>query len=104
MRKKPFCKWIGFLLAAVLIAAVFLCALQRADRAQTDLGRQQLEQALRRAAAACYAAEGAYPASAEYLYEHYGIQYDEAQYTVHYEAIASNLMPDITVVVNEHEN
>lgn len=104
MKHKPFCKWIGFLMAAVLIAAVFLCALRRVDDARTDLGREQLEQALRRAAAACYAAEGAYPAAPDYLYEHYGIQYDEAQYTVHYEAIASNLMPDITVVVNEYEN
>lgn len=104
MKHKPFCKWIGFLVAAVLIAAVFLCALRRVDDARADLGREQLEQALRRAAAACYAAEGAYPAAPDYLYEHYGIQYDENQYTVHYEAVASNLMPDITVVVNAHEN
>ena len=41
MRKKPFCKWIGFLLAAVLIAAVFLCALSRVDDARADLGREE---------------------------------------------------------------
>ncbi|MBE6955661.1 MAG: hypothetical protein E7449_07135 [Ruminococcaceae bacterium] len=101
--KKKFLKWIPILLAAALIAALFLCALKRLDENRVDLGREQLELALRRAAVTCYAAEGCYPETASYLYEHYGIQYDESQYTVHYEAIASNLMPDITVVVNAHE-
>ena len=103
MKKRVFYKWILFPMAALIIAAVFLLALTRLDTGRTDAGRAQLEQAIRRTAAACYAAEGAYPAQLSYLQEHYGIQYDENQYTVHYEVIASNLMPDITVVINVHE-
>ena len=49
---------------------------------------------------ACYAAEGAYPPSLEYLKEHYGVQIDGERYTVHYMVIADNLMPDITVLEN----
>lgn len=98
--KKNVLKLIAILLAAILIAAVFLHALNRLDEGRTALGREQLEQAIRRAAAACYAAQGAYPSTLSDLQQHYGIQYDESQYTVHYEAVASNLMPDITVVVN----
>lgn len=98
--KKNVLKYLALVLAVILIAALFLHALNRLDEGRTDLGREQLEQAIRRAAAACYAAEGAYPEGVAYLQEHYGIQYDNNQYTVHYEAIASNLMPDITVVVN----
>ena len=100
MKKKNVMKWIVLLLTVSVIATLFLFALNRLDEGRTDLGREQLEQAIRRAAAACYAAEGAYPEGVAYLQEHYGIQYDNNQYTVHYEAIASNLMPDITVVVN----
>ena len=49
---------------------------------------------------ACYSTEGAYPSSLDYLTKHYGIQIDEKRYTVHYTAIAENLMPDITVLEN----
>ena len=49
---------------------------------------------------ACYAAEGAYPTSLDYLKERYGVQIDEERYTVYYSAFAENLMPDITVLEN----
>ena len=48
----------------------------------------------------CYAAEGVYPPTLEYMEEHYGIQIDRQRYTVHYEVFASNIMPDITVLEN----
>lgn len=61
-------------------------------------GRQLLEDALRRTAVACYAAEGFYPPSVTYMEEHYRLQYDRDSYVIHYELVASNLMPDITVL------
>ena len=66
------------------------------DHAARD--KHQLEQALTRAAVACYAAEGVYPPDTVYLEEHYGIQINKELYSVKYEVIASNLMPDITVL------
>lgn len=103
MRKKRLYKGILLLAAAVLSLVFFVLAVNRLDAARRQAGQEQLEQALRRTAAACYAAEGAYPSDLQYLCDHYGIRYDESRYTVHYEMIASNLMPDITVVVNTHE-
>lgn len=85
----------------LLIAAVLLCfliAVSRLERGHQDMGKQQLETALRRAAVACYAAEGFYPPDVSYLVDHYGLQYDGDVYWVHYELFASNLMPDITVI------
>lgn len=82
----------------VVAALVFLTGLSNLDRDRSEEGRQQLEEALRRAAVACYAAEGIYPPDLAYLEEHYGIQVDEDRYTVFYEVFASNLMPDITVL------
>jgi hypothetical protein len=61
-------------------------------------GMQLTYESIRRAAVQCYALEGGYPADFEYLKEHYGIQPDESKYIIYYEYIASNLMPDITVV------
>jgi hypothetical protein len=59
-----------------------------------------LEEAVRRGAVACYAAEGMYPPDLAYLETHYGLQVDRERYTVIYEVFASNLMPDVTVLHN----
>ena len=56
------------------------------------------EHAIRRASVQCYAIEGRYPPSVEYLEEHYGIVVDSDKYAVFYDGFASNLMPDITVI------
>ena len=85
-------------LPTLLIAAWFGISLSRADHTQELHARTQLEQNLRRAAAACYAAEGVYPPDIAYLEAHYGIVIDRARYTVFYEIFAENLMPEITVV------
>lgn len=54
------------------------------------------ENSIRRAVITCYAQEGRYPASIEYLKENYGL-YVSDDYTVSYEIFASNIMPGITV-------
>lgn len=76
----------------------FLLAVSRLERGRQTEGKQQLEEALRRRAVSCYALEGFYPPSVDYMREHYALQYDEDAYTIRYEVIASNLMPDITVL------
>lgn len=86
----------------LLIFLMFLCfltALSRMDSGRREQGRRQLENAVRRAAVSCYAAEGFYPPNVEYIKEQYALQFDEQTYAVHYELFASNLMPEITVIV-----
>ena len=89
--------WENFLLAAAVLL-FFLTALGNLGDGQRSEGKAQLEAALHRAAVACYACEGIYPPSLDYLKEHYGIQIDHSRYVVIYEAFAENLMPDITVL------
>ena len=67
---------------AVLVLLCFLTALSNLAQGQDDEGKRQLEDAIRRSAVACYAAEGIYPPDLAYLEEHYGIQIDESRYTV----------------------
>ena len=83
---------------ALVILVVFLLSLSRLDGGQREEGRLALEESVRRAAVACYAAEGIYPPDVTYLEEHYGIQIDHDRYAVFYEIFGSNLMPSITVV------
>ena len=93
-------RWLAVLLAALCLI-FFVSSLASVDRQQGEKGRQQLETALRRAAVACYAAEGVYPPTVEYLQQHYGVQIEEERYIVFYEIFANNLMPDITVLEKE---
>ncbi len=60
--------------------------------------QRTLEDALNRASIQCYAIEGRYPPSVEYLEEHYGVVIDHKRFTVFYDGWADNVMPDITVI------
>lgn len=102
MKKRSFAARIGRVLWKPLlilaIAALFLTSLTRLDEGQREEGRAQLEEALRRAAVSCYADQGIYPPSLDYLLAHSGVQVDFDRYAVFYDVFAENLMPDITVV------
>jgi len=83
--------------AAVLILLAAVSNLRAGSGAE---GKKRLEDAVRRSAVTCYATEGFYPPSVEYLERHYGLQIDKKHYTVRYSVFAENLMPDITVLDN----
>lgn len=97
-------RWLPFLLVVMILSALllwFFPALEHLSAGQHEEGRAQLELALRRATVACYATEGFYPPTLDYLIEHYGTQIDRSRYSVFYEIFADNLMPEITVLVKE---
>ncbi len=56
------------------------------------------EESIRRAVVTCYAIEGCYPPSYDYMKENYGLSIDESKYEVSYTIFASNIIPDITVL------
>lgn len=94
--------WVPVVLVAVILSALliwFFPAINHLSEGQHEEGRAQLEIALRRATVACYATEGIYPPTLDYLKQHYGIQIDKTRYSVFYEIFADNLMPEITVLV-----
>jgi hypothetical protein len=50
-----------------------------------------------RAAVTCYAIEGVYPESLQYLIDNYNLAVDLNRYNVYYSSISDNLMPNIIV-------
>ena len=66
-----------------------------------DLSIQQesLEKAIARDIVQCYAIEGQYPPTLQYMEEHYGLTYDKDTFFVDYQPIAANLYPDYTVIL-----
>ncbi|MCD8395610.1 MAG: hypothetical protein LUD12_00215 [Lachnospiraceae bacterium] len=87
-------------------AAAFACAAalliygtnEISDTADSEQAKS-LQTALIRSAVQCYATEGSYPESLDYLCEHYGITWNSEKYVVDYEILGSNLMPTITVIL-----
>lgn len=82
----------------VLILLCFLSGISNLSQGRGAEDKQQLEEALRRAAVTCYAVEGIYPPDVDYMVEHYGLQIDSRRYVVSYISFAENMMPDITVL------
>ncbi|MBQ8590010.1 MAG: hypothetical protein IJ486_06110 [Firmicutes bacterium] len=98
MRKTTKQHGIWIVPAAVLVIVLFLTALANLDSGRRSEDKKQLEEALRNACMVCYSVEGTYPPSLDYLEQRYGISVDRERFTVVYEAIGANLMPDITVL------
>ena len=90
--------------AAVLLAVLLLAALglmlgsRQVGRDLDTASAQALRQAVLQAAVQCYAVEGSYPASLDYLEENYGLLVNHDRFIVTYEAFASNLMPQVNVL------
>lgn len=96
----------GYLASAVIFGVVigmFLNGVLTMSGRMDREGAETLRSAIARASVQCYAIEGRYPPSVEYLEENYGISIDRKRFFVFYEGFASNVMPDITVVSSEEE-
>lgn len=82
----------------LLVAWVLLFGTGNVEERQNAESLKQVEDAVQKAVLSCYSIEGSYPATVEYIEEHYGLQIDHEKYHVFYEIFADNLMPEITVV------
>lgn len=85
--------------AFICVLGIFLHAVSGLSQRTLEEGTVTLQNSIQRASVQCYAIEGRYPSSVDYLVKNYGIQIDEKKYAVFYEGFASNIMPDITVSV-----
>lgn len=99
--RKPLSRSISYiypLVAFVTLLALFLGGIQSVS--DTSLAKQQesLETALTRSISQCYAVEGVYPPSLDYLVSHYGLTYDTEEFLVDYEYYGGNLLPEVTVL------
>lgn len=92
-----------YLISAVLILALTAAMVCRTARISAEDLREESAVALRatiqRSALQCYVVEGAYPSSLAYLEENYGLQINEKDFNVVYDAFASNLPPYVQVTV-----
>ena len=86
-------------LFTVVVMIIVVLGLRQTDESSSAEGLRILEDSIRRAVVMSYAIEGRYPASIEYIEENFGIYIDRTKYVVHYSIFASNILPDITVIL-----
>ena len=94
---KEYFPWTAFLLILVFFA-IFVIGTAFIDDITDEEQCKNLETTLRRDIMQCYAVEGTYPPSLDYLEENYGFFYDKDRFYIDYIAIGSNIMPDVTII------
>lgn len=86
--------------AAVLAVLLLVLALAIPTMTQDvqDGGKSAIRDAVLRSAVQCYAVEGVYPPSLEYLEAHYGLRVNHEDYVIFYDVFASNQLPNVRVL------
>lgn len=92
----------ALILSLAAFALIFSAAIMllnfietQSDEAQISMVRDAVHNSL----VTCYAVEGAYPQSIQYLVDNYGLSYDKERFLITYDAFASNIFPDVHVNV-----
>lgn len=98
--KKSKMRWklIFSFLFFILIVGIFWYGSYSADGKYDEQQLSTVEDAVKRAAVSCFAIEGVYPPSVDYMREHYGLAVDEDKFTIIYMVYSSNMMPEIDVL------
>lgn len=82
----------------VILLLFFLNGIHSVNDTTLTKQQESLEQALMRCISHCYAVEGAYPSSLEYLITNYGLSYNTDIFLIDYEYYGDNLLPDYTIL------
>lgn len=97
----PIYSRIILLVIFLIVALASVAALSGFWSEQSSTQPEEIRQAILDACVQCYALEGSYPPSLEYLEEHYGLILDRERYFFYYEVFASNVMPTVEVYKKE---
>ena len=84
-----------------LVLILYIQGLSSIDESTISRQQESLEKAINRDIIHCYAVEGFYPPSLEYIEDHYGLTYDKELFFVDYQPIASNLRPNVTILLKQ---
>ncbi len=94
------------ILSAVLFISVVVwlwVSLAKTQNASSEREISSLKSSVENAVTMCYSIEGAYPESLDYLTENYGVVYDSSKFILHYECVAANIRPTVTVIERNAE-
>ena len=89
---------LHYILFLFVIMLFFIIFSQYVEKHSVSEQCINLTETVRKDIVHCYALEGKYPETIEYLEEHYGLIYDKQSFYIDYLPIGENIMPDFTVI------
>ena len=84
-------------LICLALLAVMILGVYKFNDMSLEQDRQLTLAAIRKATVQCYADEGRYPATLDYLVENYNVNIDFDNFMVAYDCAAANVSPNISV-------
>lgn len=91
-------KYMFSFLSFILLFGIITYGFRSIQESTSIHEKESLEKALYRGMMECYALEGRYPSHIDYLVDNYRIIYNQEKYDIQYEVIASNIIPNITII------
>lgn len=101
MKRFSFRRAMVYVIPIALFAAMivwFLAAFVNTSSSEQDQELASVKNNIEKGVTMCYAIEGVYPESLEYLAENYNLIYDEDKYIVRYDCFADNVRPTVNVM------
>ncbi len=89
--------WILWALLLLLLLGALALLFSDGGRDLDESSALAIREAVQRSALQCYAVEGVYPPDLQYLEDNYGLQVNQEDFYVTYDAFASNLPPTVRV-------
>lgn len=90
--------WLIFLLVNTILISLIWFAFKQSDEVKEQQVISKVKDQIQLAVLQCYALEGQYPESIEYLTDAYQLKMNTDAYHVFYNNNGANIMPDIDVV------
>ena len=100
-KSSTFKRSLAYIIPLVLFAAMmvwFLGAMRSTADSTEKRELQALKTTVENGITMCYAVEGVYPESIDYLCTNYGLIYDKDKYIIYYDSFASNIRPTVTIL------
>jgi len=92
-------KLIVYIVVVIGIVVLMILGIGRLGQTQSAEQLRVAEDAIVKAAVQCYALESRFPPGLDYLEANYGLVLDRDKYIYHYQAIGSNMLPQIRVLL-----
>lgn len=86
-----------FIALFLLVIGVLLMGFNNAFSVVNDSDLSRVKQNIKDGIVECYAIEGKYPESIEYLKNNYGVYFNDESYQIHYRYLGLNMMPEFDV-------
>ena len=83
----------------LLVIGVLLMGFNNAFSVVNDSDLSRVKQNIKDGIVECYAIEGKYPESIEYLKDNYGVYFNDKSYQIHYRYLGLNMMPEFDVFI-----